>query len=101
MISPPIYLSSKNLSYIAGTGTGIVTALGKPASRQIFLIDAKTMIVLQSTWSKADGRYIFIHLDANKEYIVMARDYKRKLEPFVWDYVKPANDLTLANQQAM
>ena len=40
-------------------------------------------------------------LEPNKEYLVMVRDYKKELEPFCWDYVKPADDLTITEQNAL
>lgn len=87
--------------YIAGTGEGIVTVAGKPAQRQIWLLNANTMSVEQVVTSLKNGRYLFTGLDPNKKYLVMVRDYKREYEPFVWDHVKPADDLTIAEQQAL
>lgn len=87
--------------YIAGSGDGIVTVLGKPSSRHIYLLNADGMQLLQRHVSLSNGHYIFIGLDPAREYIVMVRDYKKELEPFAWDYVKPANDLTIAEQQAL
>lgn len=94
-------LSLAHSGYIAGANDGIVTVAGKPASRKIWLLDAKTMAVEQVVTSLRSGRYLFMGLDTAKEYLVMVRDYKRELEPFAWDYVKPANDLTIAEQQAL
>lgn len=96
-----IYKYSKNTGYIAGAEDGIVTVQGAPASRKIWLLDAKTLAIDQIAASLSNGHYIFMNLDANKEYLIMVRDYKRELEPFAWDYVKPANDLTIDEQQAM
>lgn len=87
--------------YIAGSGDGIVTAKGEPSSRNIWLLDAQTMTVEQVITSLRNGRYLFLGLNPNKEYLVMVRDYKKEYEPFAWDYVKPANDLTIAEQQAL
>lgn len=87
--------------YIAGSGDGIVTAQGKPASRRIWLLDARTMGVEQVATSLKNGHYLFMGLNPTKEYLVMVRDHKRELEPFAWDYVKPANDLTTTEQQAL
>lgn len=87
--------------YIAGDGDGIVTAQGKPSARNIYLFDASTMQLLQRNQSLNSGHYMFLGLDPNGEYLVMVRDYKRELEPFAWDYVKPANDLTISEQQAL
>lgn len=87
--------------YIAGSADGIVTVQGKPASRKIWLLDAKTLAVVVAQWSLNDGRYLFLGLDPAREYLVMARDYKKEFEPFAWDYVKPADDLTIDEQQAL
>lgn len=87
--------------YIAGSGDGIVTVQGKPASRKIWLLNAQSMAVEQVITSLKNGHYLFLGLDSTKEYLVMVRDYKRELEPFAWDFVKPANDLTIAEQQAL
>lgn len=94
-----ISLSLPHSGYIAGKGDGIVTVQGKPASRNIWLLNAQTMSVEQVITSLKNGHYLFLGLDPAKEYLVMVRDYKRELEPFAWDYVKPANDLTIAEQQ--
>lgn len=87
--------------YIAGSGDGIVTAQGTPASRKIWLLNAQTMMVVQVVTSLSNGHYIFLGLNPDKEYLVMVRDYKRELEPFAWDYVKPLDDITLDAQQAL
>ena len=85
--------------YIAGSGDGIVTVGGQPASRHIYLLDANTVAFIGHTVSLPNGHYLFIGLDTDRQYIVMARDYKREYEPAVFDYVTPATDLTLAQQQ--
>ncbi|HAV46873.1 MAG TPA: hypothetical protein DCX43_01580 [Psychrobacter sp.] len=92
-------LSRVYSGYIAGSDDGIVTSKGVPASRNIYLLDALTMRVLNKTQSLKSGHYLFLGLDPTKEYLIIVRDYKRELEPFAWDYVKPANDLTVAEQQ--
>lgn len=101
MIMMPSFLALRNSGYIAGSGDGIVTVRGMPASRAIYLLDAVSMSVVQVTVSLANGHYIIMNLDINKRYLVIARDYKKEFEPFVWDYVKPADDLTIAEQQAL
>lgn len=95
-----VYVSVSR-GYIAGSGDGIVTVEGKPASRKIWLLDAQTMAVEQVIMSLKNGRYLCMGLDPTKRYVVMARDYKKEYEPFVWDHVKPADDLTLDEQQAL
>lgn len=94
-------LNTDGKSYIAGSGDGIVTVAGKPAPRKIWLLNAKTMAVEQVITSLKNGHYMFLGLELSKEYLVMVRDYKRELEPFAWDYVKPADDLTIDEQQAL
>lgn len=90
-----------NAGYIAGTNDGIVTVAGKPASRKIWLFNANTMAVEQVVTSLQNGHYLFMGLDASKKYLVMVRDYKKEYEPFVWDDVTAADDLTIDEQQAL
>ena len=87
--------------YIAGANDGIVTVAGKPASRKIWLLNAHTMLIEQVTISLPNGHYLFMGLDLAKAYTVIARDHKKEFEPFAWDWVKPADDLTIAEQQAL
>ena len=94
-------ISMTEAGYIAGTGDGIVTAKGQPAQRDIWLLNTQTMAVEQVGTSLENGHYLFMGLDLDEEYLVMVRDYKKELEPFAWDHVKPANDLTIDEQQAM
>lgn len=96
-----LFIANLKPCYIAGSGDGIVTIAGKPASRNIYLLNAVTMAVEQIITSLKNGRYMFLGLDPEKEYLVMVRDHKKELEPFAWDYVKPADDLTVAEQQAL
>lgn len=100
-IKARIKISILQTGFIAGSADGIVTVAGKPESRKIWLFDARTMTVEQVVTSLKNGHYAFFGLNANKEYLVMVRDYKRELEPFAWDYVAPANDLTIEQQQAL
>ena len=44
-------LTLTNSGYIAGDGVGVVTVRGKPAERNIWLLDAQTMSVEQITMS--------------------------------------------------
>ena len=96
-----IYYGAVKTAYIAGSGDGIVTVKGAPASRKIWLLDANTMAVEQIIASLQNGHYIFMDLDPDRRYLVMARDYKKEYEPFVWDYVQPADELTINEQQAL
>lgn len=94
-------LALAHRGYIAGGGDGIVTVKGKPSPRNVWLLNAQTMAVEQIVTSLKNGHYLFTGLNSTKEYLVMVRDYKRELEPFAWDYVEPADDLTIAQQQTL
>lgn len=94
-------LSLAHSGYIAGANDGIVTVAGKPASRKIWLLDAKTMAVEQVITSLKNGHYLFMGLDPAKKHLVMVRDYKKEYEPFVWDDVTAADDLTIVEQQTL
>ena len=96
-----MYSTAEGSGYIAGANDGIVTVRGLPSSRKIWLLDAKTMAVNQVISSLNNGHYIFFGLNPDKEYVVMVRDYKRELEPFAWDYVKPLDDITLEGQKSL
>ena len=101
MIIGQLLLGTNRRGYIAGSGDGIVTVKGQPAKREIYLFNAKSMAIEQVAASLSNGHYLFMGLEPNKEYLVMVRDYKKELEPFCWDYVTPADDLTIAEQQAL
>ncbi|WP_198332386.1 hypothetical protein [Psychrobacter aquimaris] len=101
MIVDTVIIGAIKSGYIAGSADGIVTVAGQPAKRDIYLLNANDLSVAHTTESLRNGHYMFLGLDPNKEYLVMARDYKKEFEPFVWDYVKPADDLTISEQQAL
>lgn len=94
-------LSLTHSGYIAGSGDGIVTVAGVAAARNIYLLNAASLAVERVQMSLNNGHYAFFNVDASKKYLVLARDYKREYEPFAWDYVKPADDLTIDEQQAL
>lgn len=102
-----LFITDKSIQtgdgYIAGCDDGIVTVAGRAASREVYLyvLRGNNPILFTKTWSNAKGNYIFSGLDVSSLYLVIARDYKKEFEPFVWDYVKPADDLTIAEQQAL
>lgn len=101
MIIGRFLFGTSRSGYIAGSGNGIVTVAGQPAQRDIWLLNAQTLAVEQATTSLQNGHYLFSQLNIDKKYLVMVRDYKQEYEPFVWDYVTPADDLTIAEQQAL
>lgn len=96
-----IFFGTNRPGYIAGANDGIVTVAGKPASREIWLLRASDLSIQQTTASLPNGHYLFTGLNLTDEFLVMVRDYKKEYEPFAWDYVKPADDLTVVEQQAL
>ena len=101
MLAPVFTIVNVPQPYIAGSGDGIVTVNGVAASRHIFLFDANSMELLRRITSLPNGHYIFNGLDSTKQYVVMARDYNKEYEPAVFDYVTPATDLTIQQQQEL
>lgn len=83
--------------YIAGQADGVVTVAGKVASRAIYLYalySYKPMVLVAKTWSTAQGNYMFANLNTSMRYLIMVRDYAGQYEPFAYDQVEPATDLT-------
>lgn len=97
----PIGFSQEKIGYIAGKGDGILTVLGEPSQRAIYLLDSDTLVVTNTAKSMTNGHYIFTGLDIERQYMVLARDHRKEYEPFAWDYVTPADDLTTADQVAL
>lgn len=87
--------------YIAGTADGIVTVNGVAAQRDIIVLNAQDLSVVHRSQSLKNGHYLLNNLDPAKQYLFMARDYNREYEPAVWDYVTPATDLTIQQQQEL
>lgn len=105
LITDIVELNVSN-GYIAGNSAGIVTVNAKATARHIHLLDAQTLQYLQHIVSLNNGHYLFMGLDPNKQYLVMCRDLPpngvdQRYEPFCWDYVTPATDLTIAEQQEL
>lgn len=96
-----LYGVYQHTGYIAGEKDGIVTVGGKPASRQIVVLDAKTLAWVQSTTSNKNGNYLIMGLDPAEHYLLMCRDYKGEFEPFCWDNVIPEDDKTLDEQMEL
>lgn len=97
----PILPVLNHQGYVAGTQDGIVTVGGQPASRKIYVLDVVTLQWLQTAKSTANGNYLIIGLDPSKKYLIMCRDHEQQYEPCVYDYVQPATDLTLTQQQEL
>ena len=87
--------------YIAGTADGILTANSNPSARDIVVLNAFDLSVVQRSQSLSNGHYLLNGLDTTKQYLVMARDHNKEYEPAVWDYVTPATDLTPTQQQEL
>lgn len=87
--------------YIAGLNDGIVTVAGQPAARQIAVFNADNLALQIVTMSLTNGHYLITGLNPNKRYLVIGRDYEKVYESQSWDYVTPATDLTIAQQQEL
>ena len=94
-------LSLQNSGYVAGSNDDIVTINGQAADRGIYIFDAANLQLHQVVYSLKNGHYMARNLDPAKQYLIMCRDYKKEYEPAVWDYVTPATDLTIAQQQEL
>ncbi|MGP4950697.1 hypothetical protein ACTXGO_00790 [Psychrobacter sp. T6-1] len=94
-------IANKNVGYIAGIADGIVTVQGKAAKREIWCMDVSGHVWVRRLWSDDNGHYMITGLDPDKRYLVMARDYNKEFEPFAYDHVKPATDLTTDGQRAL
>lgn len=101
MILNTLLLGTNLIGYIAGSADGIVTAAGEPVSRDVVLFDAEGLTIVSHAASLPNGHYLLNGLNPSMRYLVMVRDHNKQYEPFVWDYVKPATDLTIDEQQAM
>ena len=101
MLFDNLLLGTNWLGYVAGTADGIVTINGVVAKRDIVVLDAVDLSVVQRSQSFSNGHYLLNNLDPSKQYLIMARDYNKEYEPAVWDYVTPATDLTLQQQQEL
>lgn len=106
MIIRKLLLGTNLKGYIAGTMDGIVTVQGQPAKRDIWLLNAQTMAVEKIITSLSAGHYMFTGLNLNKRYVVIARDLPPHgvftgFEPASWDWVTPASDLTVSEQQTL
>lgn len=91
----------KHKGYIAGTGDGLVSVGGVPASRKVYVLDAKTLAIIKTAVSLDNGHYLIAGLDPNRKYLIMARDYKNEYEPSCYDNVTPAADLSVDEQQEL
>lgn len=96
-------LVEQHIGYIAGADDGIVTVDGKPCVREILLANANAIHdgFTHRTFSLPNGHYLFTNLDPNQAYLIMARDFKKQYEPCVYDYIRPATDLSHDEQLLM
>ncbi len=93
--------AAPQIGYIAGCADGILTVGGKPAKRQILVFDAITLFPVKHLFSLPNGHYLADDLDPQREYLIIGRDNEKQYEPYAYDYIKPANDKTVAEQQEL
>ncbi|WP_454752062.1 DUF2341 domain-containing protein [Cupriavidus necator] len=91
--APTIPLGNHRLKDMVWGGTasvsGTVTVNDVAAARRVFLIDLKSMLVIKSTWSDANGNYSFANIDGNRQYMVVGRDYQKVYNAVVQDSITP------------
>lgn len=89
--------------YIAGSGDGLFTLNGTPSVGEILCMDLmdKSYKWIYRGSSFKNGHWLVNELDPNRKYLVMGRDYNKEYEPVVFDYVTPATDLTISEQQEL
>ena len=101
MLFDNLLLGTSYSGYIAGGANGIVTVNGNPATRDIVVLNAQDLSVVQRSQSFDNGHYLLNGLDPSQQYLVMARDYNKEYEPAVFDYITPSTDLTIEQQQEL
>lgn len=96
-----IYIEPPFGGYVAGTGAGIASIDGQGTIALVIAFEALTLQVVQSTWSLGNGHYLLRGLDPNGRYMIVGRDPSQNYEPAAYDNVRPANDLSLTEQEAL
>ncbi len=86
----PYWRNFSGNGYIAGTSPGLLTVNGSPAGREILLLDRLSHVLIASTFSHADGTYLFSNLDPTRKYDVIARDYAGVYNDVIRANVTPA-----------
>ena len=79
--------------------SGKTTIRNDPASVDIFVF--RHDVVVARAVSDAKGNYWVGYLEPGREYLLLGRDPKTDLEPDAYDYIKPADNRTLAEQAEM
>lgn len=97
----PILSAPQFAGYIAGTADGIVSINGEPASRKIYVFDALTLQWQATAKSNQKGRYLILGLNPQQRYLIMVRDHQLNYEPYAYDHVRPADDLSVNEQQQL
>jgi hypothetical protein len=85
--------------YFAGRDDGIVTVAGQGAVGNLYVFDARTMLLVQRARSLASGHYLVPYLDPTRRYVLMARHPQGHYEPVCYDQLRPANNLTITEQR--
>ena len=97
MLLEPHYIPDHR-GYFAGQDDGIVTVAGQGAIGNLYVFDARTMLLVQRARSLTSGHYLVPYLDPQRRYLIMGRHPQRQYEPICYDDLKPATALTLAEQ---
>ena len=78
--------------YIAGSGSGIVSVAGAPASRRVALMDKATGQIVGRVGSAPDGTYRFSRVNPMRRYAVIGFDYQLQFNAVIRDNITPAVD---------
>lgn len=90
VLQPDVKVYRKNV-YADGRGviSGTVTIENIPGARQVRLFDKKTGMLIDETFSAANGYYEFRGVDSKREYFVVAHDRLRVYNGVIQDMLVP------------
>lgn len=97
-VLPPVYNSAlknptaQNIPRGAGMVVGSVAEKGSPNTpvvRRVVCLDETTGVQVGSTWSAADGSYVFTDLDPSRRVTVLAYDHTDHYRAVVADKLLP------------
>lgn len=89
----PVSASRRNIHF-GGSGfiAGTVKEKGQPDQplvRQVLLYSENTRTLVASTWSDAEGRYRFAHIDPQQRYTVVSYDHEGLYRAVIADRLSP------------
>ena len=94
--------SNRITSPTTGATSRVRTTASSPsqgAVGNLYVFDARTMLLVQRARSLASGHYLVPYLDPTRRYVLMARHPQGHYEPVCYDQLRPANNLSIAEQR--